>query len=377
MRAEAVHTLQDGEKLQVISMLKQYTLWNWALILVLRAFIISLRETVFLDKTTIRRFHFLIAEVFLLSIVVSAEFYLADHGSRADIRSVLMAVRYSATPLIAAQVIYTLVKKLRWTVFLPAILLAVINFSSVFNGLVFHIGSDNTFYRGPLGSLPYIGAGFYCIVLIRTLIRRSNRQIEEIIPIAFIGFAFGSGLLLPFLYGRDYSQIFCTTIGISLYVYYVFQILQLTKIDPLTGLLNRQAFYAETEHNAESITALISIDMNGLKEINDSYGHLAGDEALSALAHCFLRARGRKQFCYRLGGDEFVIVCHDTSESELQKLVADIRRYVTETGCSCSIGFSHISEGVSSVEKLLQRSDEKMYEEKVRYYQSTGRRGKA
>ncbi len=123
-------------------MIKQYILWNWGMILILAAFAVSLKETVFLDKTTIRRMYILIVAVFLLSLVVFAEFYLTDLGGHAKARLVLMAVRYSATPFILAMVIFTLVKELRWFIFLPAMGLAVINVLSIFNGLVFSIGAD-------------------------------------------------------------------------------------------------------------------------------------------------------------------------------------------------------------------------------------------
>ncbi|MBQ2159287.1 MAG: hypothetical protein II442_04010, partial [Oscillospiraceae bacterium] len=99
-------------------MIKQYILWNWGMILILAAFAVSLKETVFLDKTTIRRMYILIVAVFLLSLVVFAEFYLTDLGGHANARLVLMAVRYSATPFILAMVIFTLVKELRWFIFL-------------------------------------------------------------------------------------------------------------------------------------------------------------------------------------------------------------------------------------------------------------------
>ena len=140
------------------------------------------------------------------------------------------------------------------------------------------------------------------------------------------------------MYGKAYAHIFCSIIAIALFVYYVFLILQLTTIDTLTGLLNRQAFYADIGRNPENITALLSLDMNGLKTINDTGGHAAGDDALVTLAVCFTRALKRGQSCYRVGGDEFVIVCRRASRSE------------------------------ESVDDLLQKSDEMMYADKAQYY---------
>ena len=264
-----------------------YLLQNWALILILLAFAIMLFITVFLDRKTIRRLLILIISVFALSIIVYTEFYLAKIKMHNDIRITMMAIRYSATPLIIAFLLYTLVKKARWYVFIPAIILTIINVISIFTGIVFSIGADGELVRGPLGYLPYVGVGVYFVVFVFVLIWQSDKQATDIIPIALLAFAFISGLIFPFIIGKEYSQIFVTTIAIGLFVYYVFLIFRLTKKDTLTGLYNRQAYYAAIRNNPKDINAIISIDMNGLKTINDNEGHLAGDKALLTLANCF------------------------------------------------------------------------------------------
>ena len=345
-----------------------FILQNWVLILVLAAFSIALRYTVFMDAVTIRRFYVLILTIFLLSIVVYLEFLLADQNTGRELRIVLVAIRYSATPFIVAQVLFTLIKKQRWFLFVPAIVLTAVNFISIFTGVVFRIDAAGVFSRGPLGFLPFLGAGLYCFFLLFILFRRSNRQAMEIIPIVFLCVALLSGLFFPFLFGKAYANIFCTTIAVALFGYYEFQILQLTKKDSLTGLLNRHAFYADLTTNPEDISALVSIDMDGLKTINDSAGHAAGDSALVTLALCFQRALKRRQSAYRIGGDEFVILCRHCAHDEVTQLVERIRRSVAETPYSCSVGYSETADGAKSVDELLRESDEMMYAEKARHY---------
>ena len=76
-------------------MILAYILQNWALILITVAFLISLKVTGHQDKWSGKRMYFLVGGVFILSIVVFAEFYLADKGGFLTVRTVLMAVRYS------------------------------------------------------------------------------------------------------------------------------------------------------------------------------------------------------------------------------------------------------------------------------------------
>ena len=353
-------------------MITEYITKNWALILVLLGYTVSLISTVFLDKKTIMRMYALIIEVMILSILVYAEFYMADHNDHKLARTVLIAIRYSTTPFLIAQIIITIIKKLRWYVFIPAIVLTLIDFISIPTGIVVSIGDDGKMQRGPLGLLPYIVVGLYCAFLVFLMIKHSKKQSTERVPIFFFCFAFFSGIIMPFLIGSDYSQLFCATIAISMFVYYVFSILQVTKKDPLTGLLNRQAYYADTSNEPEEITALVSIDMNGLKKINDNEGHLAGDKAITTLANCFLRAVKRKQSVYRIGGDEFVIVCRKVPEDDVIELTKRIHRLVAETPYSCSVGYGYSRDGKKSIDELLSESDENMYAEKQQYYKNNG-----
>lgn len=352
-----------------MEIIKSYILQNWILILILSAFAIILATTAFLDKKATRRTYVLIGIVFLLSISVFIEFYYENNPDFRILRTVLMAIRYSATPLIVAQIIYTLAKREKLYIFIPAAILLILDIVSIFTGIVFSINEvTNDLERGPLGYLPFIVAGLYCAFLIYLLIVRSNKRALEIIPICFLALAFLSGIIFPFVFGSNFSQIFCSTIAIALFIYYVFSILQLTKKDALTGLLNRQAYYAETSRDYKDITAIVSLDMNGLKVINDTYGHDAGDEALITLGLCFARACKNKQSAYRMGGDEFAIVCRKTSEEEVNKLVERINKYVAETKYTCSIGYCYQQDGFLNLDELLKISDERMYSNKAEYY---------
>ena len=353
-------------------MFKDYLLQNWPLILILLAFTISLLTTVFLEKKTVIRMYILIAAIFVLSIVVFLEFYFADKSEYRMARNVLMAVRYSSTPLIIAQISYTLVKKMRWFIFIPALLFVILNIVSIFTGIVSSIDETDKLVRGPIWLVPYIAVGLYAALLIYLLIVRSNKRLMEIIPIVFLAFALGSGLVLPFIFRDDYANIFCVTIAIALFAYYEFLVLSLTKKDSLTGLLNGHAYFADVSNNPENITALISMDMNGLKAINDNEGHLAGDEALVTLSLCFMRPLRNKQSCYRTGGDEFIIVCRKTPEEEVLKIVEKIKKSVDDTKYSCAIGYSFNPEGNKAIDDLLKESDEMMYQEKAKYYNETG-----
>ena len=350
--------------------LKEYILQNWILILILTAFALILATTAFIDKKATRRLYVLIGGLFVLSIIVFIEFYFENEPGFTMARTVLMSIRYSATPFVIAQIIFSFIKKEKAYIFIPAGVLLIIDIVSIFTGIVFQINEANDLVRGPLGYLPFIVAGIYCAYLVYLLIRRSNKRLLEIIPIAFLAIGFLFSLIFPFIFGPEYAEIFTPTVAMDAFMYYIFSILQLTKKDALTGLLNRQAYYAETSKSIKDITAIVSLDMNGLKVINDTYGHDAGDEALVTVALCISKSCKIKQSSYRMGGDEFVIVCRKSSEEEVKKLIERINKHVGDTKYTCSIGYCYQDNGFLSVEDLLKKSDEQMYLNKAEYYKN-------
>ena len=354
----------------MIEAIKEYLLQNWILILILGAFAVILLITSFASKKTMIKYLVLLLSIFLLSIVVFAEFYLQPVSDNKTARMILMTIRYSATPFVLALVIMVLVTRQKYFVFIPAAVLLVINIVSIFTGIVFSINDEHNLVRGPLGFLPYIMCGLYMIFLIYLLIKRSNKRLIEIVPIVFLAIALASGVIFPFVFGSKFAQIFCTIIAVSLFIYYVFTVLELSKKDALTGLLNRQAYFVDTRRDYKDITAIVSLDMNGLKAINDMYVHAAGDEALVTLSFCFAKACKARQSAYRMGGDEFVIVCRKTSKEDVDSLIERIKKYVAETKYTCSIGYSFHEAGTIKLEDLLKESDERMYSDKSEFYKN-------
>ena len=349
---------------------KEYFLQNWVLLIILGAFAVVLFISAFSNKRTTIRYFILLVAIFILSIIVFVEFYIEPVSDTKIARLILMSIRYSYTPIIIGLIIMVSIERQKLYIFIPAALLLILNIVSIFTGIVFGINDANELVRGPLGYAPFIVCALYMVYLIYFLIKRSNKRLIEIIPIAFLGFTLITGVILPFVFGTEFSKIFCTIIAASLFIYYVFNILELTKKDALTGLLNRQAFYIETRRSHKDITATISIDMNGLKNINDKYGHAAGDEALVTLALCFSSSVKVKQSVYRMGGDEFIIVCRKTSKEEVINLVDKITQKVKETKYTCAIGYSYLEGDIKTLDDLLKESDRRMYVNKVEFHKN-------
>lgn len=148
--------------------------------------------------------------------------------------------------------------------------------------------------------------------------------------------------------------------------------------DILTGLYNRQFFESEIERLQKSRRFPISIlvmDMNGLKEINDSLGHAAGDEQLQVAAAVIQKAFRPEDVIARIGGDEFVVILPETNPEAAQKAM-DRAKQVVETfnknsqrkhPVSFAIGFA-TTESSSNLREVFRIADRQMYLDKELYY---------
>lgn len=152
-------------------------------------------------------------------------------------------------------------------------------------------------------------------------------------------------------------------------LYYMFIHVQIVAKDHLTGLLNRVSFYEDCHRFKNSITGVISVDMNELKRINDNEGHAAGDKALVEVADCLRSAFKQKCTVYRMGGDEFIILIWEGAGEGTEAMIALCRKLVEEKGYSCAFGaayYDKASQEARDIRTLMKDADEKMYEDKRR-----------
>lgn len=154
-------------------------------------------------------------------------------------------------------------------------------------------------------------------------------------------------------------------------------------VDDLTGLYNRRMFEKIIKMKAQkSLTeklsfCLVNIDMDGLKYINDTFGHVQGDRALRAFADILKEISNEVVIASRMGGDEFAL-CIDASDAEeVQAIIDDINDKIKEYNCrsknpyqlSASIGYAFYQKSKGLI-ACMKRADENMYAEKAKKKQN-------
>ena len=145
--------------------------------------------------------------------------------------------------------------------------------------------------------------------------------------------------------------------------------------DSMTGVRNKHA-YSEYESNLNTMIragelnqkiAVLVCDINGLKHVNDTQGHAAGDrlikEACDLICEHFVHGA-----VFRIGGDEFVVILHDKGYDSMEETLAsfnsEIEENINSGGVVISIGHSTLKEEDGQIHDVFERADNMMYQRK-------------
>lgn len=158
------------------------------------------------------------------------------------------------------------------------------------------------------------------------------------------------------------------------------QLVYLAEHDMLTGLNNRRRFQEELAHQMKAANrnktdlALLFIDLDNFKTINDSMGHRAGDELLKNVAQRLASQVRGNEFVARIGGDEFAVLVPSANELAIRSLSNRIRTVISEmpsenlgegVQISCSIGVAQYPGDALTENDLMARADASMYQSKA------------
>jgi len=145
--------------------------------------------------------------------------------------------------------------------------------------------------------------------------------------------------------------------------------------DSLTGLYNRAYFEEELKrmnHSRYYPLNVIMIDVNGLKAVNDAFGHQQGDQLLKNLAKLVQTTSRKGDILARLGGDEFAIILPNTSLSDTEKFCQRLSNACLQNSFkpaylnpNISMGYASQDGSLASSEELIREADEKMYQNKI------------
>ncbi len=321
-----------------------------------------------LGKKTTGSFILFVLIVLVLVAADTTDYYLTSFTQPYLLRYITSAVGYTLRPASLAVIIGILLRRNRSGIvlWLPVIFVAAVSFTSYFTHIMFWFSDHNYFVRGPLGYISHIISGVYMAVLVVLTIKMhrhiTSGEIFNVIYIAVIC------VLATVLESKlnGYKFLLNGAMASSCALYYIVLTMETFKRDILTGLMNRYSFYQDAKRMRNKQLAVISIDLNGLKDINDSQGHSAGDRALQDMGKAMLVKSGKKFYSYRVGGDEFMALGKAQNAQGVNTYIDDMRAALQERGLTASFGFAFYDSG-DSFDNICNQADACMYRDKNKY----------
>ena len=309
---------------------------------------------------------------FVLILEDVLEVFAAENPDLLFWRILLSVIGYTFRSIAVLSLLLVIVPQNKRSVLLwiPAVITLLVCSTAFFSDLAFGFDEEYSFYRGPLGYVAFIVPIIYLILLLWnavsnfTAYRGSERLI---IPVGGL-FCLTASIVDAFIGGIRFDE----AIMICTIIFYILLYSHDNRRDTLTGLLNRQAYYDDCIQLGKSISAVASLDMNGLKELNDTKGHKAGDNARMIIGECIREAVTQKNQVYRIGGDEFVILFFENDEEMIINIQELIKENVSKKGYSISIGYAMVNEN-RNPDEAIRESDRLMYEDKSRFYSESGK----
>ncbi len=178
------------------------------------------------------------------------------------------------------------------------------------------------------------------------------------------------------------EQIYDTEVAVKKYLEYT---RRQAYIDVLTELNNRNSYFSLVEELEKKIQnkeylnfATVIFDINGLKEINDKYGHESGDKAIIVSGECLKTFFG-EEISYRIGGDEFVVIYQNVYEDTIKDKIKSFKKMIVDKNKTTNLGFElALSCGYSfynnakdkRYQDVFNRADDEMYKEKDAFYRA-------
>ena len=172
---------------------------------------------------------------------------------------------------------------------------------------------------------------------------------------------------------NDHADVYLinSTVAVTVLEYYIFLYTEQTQVDSLTGLFNRETLFLDIERMGRSVTGIIEFDMNGLKYLNDNFGHAEGDKGLKTITDIAKKVAKKDMYLYRVGGDEFAVLAVNTSEEDIKEAIAQFNEELSKTPYYCSVGYAYRGNREMSFNELNKEAEKQMYKAKDEFYKNS------
>lgn len=261
----------------------------------------------------------------------------------------------------------------------PVAIVVLLNIGNLFGHYMFTISDANVYSRLPLSYVNYVMmfVQFFYSIWLKHAYQRKHGRVRFFPMAMFLVPIFAGAVVQALVFGVSLAWP-CVAIGL-VSIHMSLQN-ELSYIDPLTNLYNRTyldgTLRALDREGAKFSGIMIDLDL--FKDINDTFGHSVGDEALQQAARLISANIPESATALRFAGDEFIVLLTGADEGEASQTRFAIERAVDQFNAtagkpytlSLSMGVSSFKPGVDTIDDFLRRADERMYEQKRAHHEA-------
>ncbi len=331
----------------------------------------------------------LMAGIAILQCVIETVSYLLDG-------SVFWAIKALGIVLKSLLYINNVVFALTWTAYadyklfedterikrrsrylvIPAVFVIICSLVNIFTPVFFSVSQEGVYHRTALYIIPNLIAAFYLMYGV-ILIYRYRTKVAKflLMPVVIFMIPIGVSVIVDYaVYGISVKMLGAAIAVTSLYFNMQNEV---TYTDSLSELFNRQYMinYMKreiTHPEQDRQLAGIMLDIDRFKSINDSYGHLAGDDAIRSVGQILRGCVPEKDIAVRYAGDEFMILKRITGEQEIRDAIVCVRDAIESFNqtqekpykIQVSMGYSIYNHEKDNMDSFFSRMDSAMYAEK-------------
>ncbi|MFA6828200.1 MAG: GGDEF domain-containing protein [Saccharofermentanales bacterium] len=337
-------------------------------------FLVFIYRSVLL-RYRVKKFFFIGSAVLLACIIAESTAYIfsvpLDQGGNIAIQYIAQVSLFAIAPALSMTFtyIYGIDNKYlkNGLFFVPLVLNALLSVAYSPLGGLFTIELTNKYVQGPVFLFPYITGEFYMLaILILSLKNKEYGKRRETLFFLVVAAAVMICDSLEIFYGIQFIRwnmtVFC------LIMYFLLLNIHMVLYDSLTGVYRRPVCIRALEDlRKDRLCTITMIDLNGLKGINDKYGHSEGDKAILQVVKAISAIGIKKSRIYRFGGDEFVMLSLDTPRETINQYLRTAQdRCGFVHGIQISFAYGTIEfHGGDDIHEALDQVDERMYKLKA------------
>ncbi len=329
--------------------------------------IIVLMFTIYLVKrntllTATKTFQFRVAAYLALlvtSLEIASNYFGSIQETAFRIPNLLTnSLGFALAPVIPLAIAFLYDESLgkhKYFLFSPIIVGSVFSLLSPFYGWIFIVSDNNVYSRGPLFSINVVVSLYSFIIMIYSN-KKSSKDFDkdQRTFLSLLYLLIISGNIVQIIF-KDVIVIWIC-VALSILLYYIFLRELQFKYDLMTGVRNRFSFEKKiVEMQSLDVVTIIVLDLNNLKNVNDSLGHLEGDKALTDAAYIIKTSFDACGITYRIGGDEFCVLCNSFDKTKLENAFNVIRNLCAKHGPVAGFPFT-IAYGYEVYNKLKKVS---------------------